>query len=324
MGAYHAAAASNAANSHLEKVVTSAMSQMRLKELDANLLVVLDALLIETSVSKAAERLGRSPSAISHALANLRAVLKDELFVRAGQRLVPTARAEQIAPTVHVIVSGIESLVRPPAEFDPERAALSFRIALAPGAEMALLPTIAEMTRESTQFKIDIVGLDDAQIGEQLRDARAHLVVLDHPLDSELPDLSGLEGAPQDLVAVKRASAGGEAHDLAAPDWVLQNDNFVKNIAATAPDDEQPVLQVHPVTSFASALLLTMTSDAVAVVPAAMAKAAGEAIDLKQVDLPVKPPVLRPHIIWHRSHEHDEAHRWLRQRLADEYFSDKP
>ena len=95
------------------------MHHMYLKELDANLIVVLDALLIDASVTRAAERLGRSPSAVSHALSHLRVIFADELFVRAGQRLVPTARASSLAPAVHVIVSGMESLLRPETPFDP-------------------------------------------------------------------------------------------------------------------------------------------------------------------------------------------------------------
>ena len=86
---------------------------MHLKEVDANLLVILDALLVDASVTRAAERLGRSASAISHALAKLREIFADELFVRAGQRLVPTAKAQELAPTVHVILAGMESLLRP-------------------------------------------------------------------------------------------------------------------------------------------------------------------------------------------------------------------
>ena len=77
------------------------LRKMHLKELDANLIVVLDALLIDASVTKAASRLGRSPSAVSHALANLRYIFNDDLFVRAGQRLTPTARAKELAPSVH-------------------------------------------------------------------------------------------------------------------------------------------------------------------------------------------------------------------------------
>ena len=102
---------------------------MHLREVDANLLVTLDALLVDASVTRAAERLGRSASAISHALAKLREIFADELFVRAGQRLVPTAKALELAPTVHVILAGMESLLRPSQPFDASLAVRDFAIA---------------------------------------------------------------------------------------------------------------------------------------------------------------------------------------------------
>ena len=112
---------------------------MYLKELDANLIVVLDALLIDASVTRAAERLGRSPSAVSHALSHLRLIFADDLFVRAGQRLVPTARASSLAPAVHVIVSAMESLLRPETPFDPVTQDRSFKLACSETREVTLL-----------------------------------------------------------------------------------------------------------------------------------------------------------------------------------------
>ena len=119
---------SSRANMHVSEIFSAELLQtMHLKEVDANLLVTLDALLVDASVTRAAERLGRSASAISHALAKLREIFADELFVRAGQRLVPTAKALELAPTVHVILAGMESLLRPSKPFDPSRCVARFR-----------------------------------------------------------------------------------------------------------------------------------------------------------------------------------------------------
>src|SRR5665648_75768 len=112
---------------------------MHLKEVDANLLVTLDALLVDASVTRAAERLGRSASAISHALAKLREIFADELFVRAGQTLVPTAKAMELAPTVHVILAGRERLLRPSQPFDPSLARRDFAVAASEAGELILV-----------------------------------------------------------------------------------------------------------------------------------------------------------------------------------------
>ena len=117
---------------------------MHLKEVDANLLVTLDALLVDASVTRAAERLGRSASAISHALAKLREIFDDELFVRAGQKLVPTAKALELAPTVHVILAGMESLLRPNKPFDPSLSVRDFAIAAGEASELILVQPLRQ------------------------------------------------------------------------------------------------------------------------------------------------------------------------------------
>ena len=117
---------------------------MHLREVDANLLVTLDALLVDASVTRAAERLGRSASAISHALAKLREIFADELFVRAGQRLVPTAKALELAPTVHVILAGMESLLRPSQPFDASLAVRDFAIAASEAGELILVQPLRQ------------------------------------------------------------------------------------------------------------------------------------------------------------------------------------
>src|SRR5919106_2234454 len=117
---------------------------MHLREVDANLLVTLDALLVDASVTRAAERLGRSASAISHALAKLREIFADELFVRAGQRLVPTAKALELAPTVHVILAGMESLLRPSKPFDPSLSVRDFAAAASEACELMLVQPLRQ------------------------------------------------------------------------------------------------------------------------------------------------------------------------------------
>jgi len=137
---------------------------MHLKEVDANLLVILDALLVDASVTRAAERLGRSASAISHALAKLREIFADELFVRAGQKLVPTAKAIELAPTVHVILAGMESLLRPTKPFDPSDTERDFAIVATEtvnGAEFATITfkrqTAAANLTQQIDYSTDLI-----------------------------------------------------------------------------------------------------------------------------------------------------------------------
>lgn len=89
-----------------------------LRAVDLNLLVVLDALLAERHLSRAAARLNMSQPAVSHALARLRHLLGDPLFRREGGRMVPTLRAQALAPPLAEALAQIRSVLGPDA-FDP-------------------------------------------------------------------------------------------------------------------------------------------------------------------------------------------------------------
>src|SRR5688572_12236319 len=94
----------------------------RLADLDLNLLLALDALLRERSVTRAGAALGLSQPAMSHALARLRELLGDELLVRRGNEMEPTPRADGLAAPLREVLRDIEELLGEPRDFDPVSA----------------------------------------------------------------------------------------------------------------------------------------------------------------------------------------------------------
>src|SRR5580693_3742988 len=86
----------------------------RLSALDLNLLVAFDVLMQERNVTRAARRLAMSQPALSHVLARLRHMLKDELFVRSPKGMIPTPRAEQLAPPVRRALDELQRSIEPP------------------------------------------------------------------------------------------------------------------------------------------------------------------------------------------------------------------
>jgi DNA-binding transcriptional LysR family regulator len=102
---------------------------MDLSDFDLNLLVVLHTLLLERSVSKAAERLHQSQPATSAALNRLRKALNDPILVREGLHMVPTPRAEQLAEPIQAILAAIEHTLTVPQPFDPSTIDRTFKIA---------------------------------------------------------------------------------------------------------------------------------------------------------------------------------------------------
>lgn len=126
-----------------------------LRRIDLNLLVILDALLSEQHVTRAAERLHLSQPAVSHALARLRDLLGDPLLVRQGGGLVATARALELATPLADALAQVQSLLAP-NRFDPASARRTFRLAMSDYGAALLLPGLARALREQAPG-IDLV-----------------------------------------------------------------------------------------------------------------------------------------------------------------------
>ncbi len=118
------------------------MERSPLAALDANLLVALDALLETKHVQRAARRLAVSPSAMSHTLGRLRALLDDPLLVRAGRAMVPTARARQLAGPLRDGLALLERVVAAPSRFDPARERRALKLAAVDFAQSLVIPTL--------------------------------------------------------------------------------------------------------------------------------------------------------------------------------------
>lgn len=118
-----------------------------LSKIDLNLLVVLNVLLREKSVGRTAERLNLTPSAVSHSLKRLRLLFENELLVRDGRRMVPTARGLSLAETLPSLLSQVEKTLAAPEPFDPSISTRSFRLA-APDFVSSLLPHLLKMISE--------------------------------------------------------------------------------------------------------------------------------------------------------------------------------
>ena len=129
---------------------------MRFNRLDLNLLVALDALLTDRSITKAAERLNLSPSATSNALARLRGYFDDELLVQVGRRMEPTPRAQSLQEAVRDVLLRVDSTMAMQPEFEPAKADRVFRIFVSDYTQMVLVPhllTLASAERCSACFE---------------------------------------------------------------------------------------------------------------------------------------------------------------------------
>lgn len=115
--------------------------------LDLNLLVIFEVLMTEGSVTRAARRLGRTQSAVSHALGRLREQLGDPLLVKVGTGMAPSPFAKQLIEDVRPVLRSIQRIVSPPRPFEPATSTRVFHLAIADFAPTLLPRVISEVQR---------------------------------------------------------------------------------------------------------------------------------------------------------------------------------
>jgi len=141
----------------------------QLSGINLNLFPVLEALLRVGSVTGAAEELGVSQSAVSHSLRELRAVMGDPLFVRAGQRLQPTARAVALRTDVRRALETLSNAVAFVPSFDPSTSQRRFTLSTADEVATTLLPAlIGRLARLAPEIRLEVQGRSPARDAENL------------------------------------------------------------------------------------------------------------------------------------------------------------
>jgi DNA-binding transcriptional LysR family regulator len=120
---------------------------MDLRRIDLNLLVIFDALMAERSISRAARKIGLTPSAVSHALRRLRDTFNDPLIERTPEGMVPTQRAQDLAKSVHAGLRQLQHGIVQQLDFDAATSDRSFTIHLSDFLIGCLLPRVCARMR---------------------------------------------------------------------------------------------------------------------------------------------------------------------------------
>ena len=157
------------------------MRREQLSEVDLNLLVVLDVLLQERSVTQAANRLHLTPSAVSHALNRLRELFDDELLVRDGRRMSPTVRARELGDSLPRALSQLAQTLTAPKPFMPDTSTRTFRLA----APDFIAPVVLEeVGRTAPQVKVEWVSTSLTAV-QELTQGRYDALVAPRAFKSE-------------------------------------------------------------------------------------------------------------------------------------------
>jgi DNA-binding transcriptional LysR family regulator len=145
---------------------------------DLNLLVAFDALYVERSVTRAAQRVGMGQPGMSHALARLRELLQDELFVRAGNGIEPTMLAESLAGPVREALQQAHAVFARRPRFDPLSDQREFVLAMPDGQQFVILPPLAQQLQaRAPHVRLRTVAFDRRRVFTQLEEGEIELTV---------------------------------------------------------------------------------------------------------------------------------------------------
>ena len=290
---------------------------MNWRALDLNLLVVFDAVAQARSATRAAAKLNMTQPAISHALARLRAALRDDLFVRTPDGMEPTPYAESLAGPVRAALDGLGAALDGGAAFDPATASRGFVIAVDNRAALVLAaPLAAAAAAEAPGVSLDLRPSGTVDVAALLDRADLDLALGSLAAPGErFSDLRLFENGYAALVRQGHSLAGGGL-TLAALAAVPHLDLSSTGEGTAFLDAELARHALHrrvalraPLLAAASALA---QSDMLAVVGERTAKAFAGIAPLAVVPLPFASPRLVTAMLWHRRLDDGPAHRWLR------------
>lgn len=293
---------------------------MKLNTFDLNLLLVFDAVLRRRSVTKAAQELCLSQPAISHALNRLRWRLKDRLFIRGPEGMMPTPRAERLAEPIRRTLMELQRSLDP-EDFVPATADRHFAIAVNHGAAIGLVGAISSDCRAvapnvrlamrpsgtlDVPAMLDRGDLDVALVGQAAPGAQFSSDVLvedscvvvmrrGHPLAR---GRFGLDA----LAAVSHLTIASGDQDLGFVDVEFLARGLTRTVILEAP--------------YLSAGAILAQSDMVAIMGRRVAEALRHAHPIELAPLPVRSAIQRCLMVWHSRFDDHPAHRWLRTLIA--------
>lgn len=286
---------------------------MNLSALDLNLLLVLDTVLAERSVARAARRLHLTPSAVSNALARLRAALGDPLLVRRGRGVVPTPRAAELGPALAHALRELDAAVQG-RRFDPATSTRTFTLALADAGQLARLPAIAaRLASELPRARLRAIGIDalvslgglagtevDAVIGVQEEGPGIHV----EPLHDERVVLVCRAGHPSAGASVSPRALAGLRHVAVemAPGHGLRDQAGLAWARAGIPREV-----AITVPSFAAAVAVVGATDLVATVPRSVLDVLGPRLGVRAVRAAIPLEAVTMKLCWHERTHADPA-----------------
>ncbi len=295
---------------------------MRFNRLDLNLLVALDALISEQSITRASRRLNLSQSATSGVLARLRDYFKDELLMPAGRNLVLTPLAQSLMEPVRDVLLQIQRTIEIKPEFDPATAVREFRIVASDFVSTVLLGELGRrMGVEAPNISIDI-SLSSAIFAERLDRGEVELVILPRKYMSESQpmqllfeetytcivwtgnDLVGDTLTLEKYMELGHVSSRFGTAQTSFEEHFLKESGYDRRIEVSTPN-------------FTSLPHFVIGTNRIATMHTRLARMLACYYPIRLVAPPITFPTIEMCMQWNRYLENDPSHQWLRDLLTD-------
>lgn len=293
-----------------------------LARLDLNLIVVLRALDEHRHVTRAAEFLGLSQSAISHSLGRLREVFGDELYVKTSKGMVPTSRAERLAPLITPLIDALSDVFIKREAFSPSSLRRTFRIQTTDLIEHLLLPFVARaQAEEAPGLQVSFRNAGFSLPQNELEQGQTDLALAG--FFGDLPDgfykqrlfvdtfrCCVRQGHSKVAKRLDLATFCSLPHILIAPGGELtgQVDRLLKR-------KKLQRLVIAGTSGFLSAGWAVAQSDAVLTAPSRLIRGFEEYLPIRSFEVPFELPSITVVQVWHERQHRDPAHRWFRERI---------
>ncbi len=293
----------------------------RIQRLDLNLLKVFQTLYVEQNMTRTAESLGLTPSAVSHAIKRLRDALGDPLFQRSQNKMVPTTACQRMAPLIIDNLTRLQQILQQWGEFEPLKSNYTFRIGMHDALEPAILPKLSEiLSRRAPNVGIASIKTNRANLSREL--SSGHIdIALDISMSVKSPvrqhklwssDFSVLMRKQHPLrTKLTKSSYMGSQHISVSnrPFGMTIEDTFFQQQSL------ERLTSIRCQNYFAAAKVLK-SSNQLLTVTKLMAEQLVDP-DLCMVDVPFALPSFGTSVYWHEHTEQDAALAWLRSLLIE-------
>jgi DNA-binding transcriptional LysR family regulator len=303
------------------------------RTLDLNLLRLLDTLLTEKNITRAASKLAITQSAASNALKRLREALGDELFVRSGYGVDPTPYALSIGPSIRTTLEQLRQTLAP-AQFDPATANASFVLAMADSTAASLIPSLLQHTeRQAPGLSLRVLPLLTRDPRDLLEEGQVDIALGFFPAAIAALTLDAQEGRAETFghsrlysgsyVCVMRRDHPLAREDLTVDAYCAARHllvsfsgrpfGFVDQALADLGRRRRVVLTVN---QFFTAGQVVAGSDLLTVLPRHFLASNGMRHALVVRDLPFEMPPVHVEMLWHRRQAQRPGHQWLRENIT--------